>query len=786
MYFNKYPHPANFTFASGIDSNGFLSLSNRKLKPFVDAYEGDIFRLRVGKAAAKNPNGMLSDLNFPRVAKKARQPLQPGGQFALATGKGTNLSSASESWFGVDGDSWITQFVIEDDAKFFGMGEKNFNRYELSGIRTKFYNTDVWGDFHYCQYVDHPADPSYAAIPYLVIKQKDCFIGILVNSAFPVFMETPGDAARTFVSQLDKVAQKPSLIIGAEGGECDLVFIVADTLKELTRKYQKLIGTTPVPPLWSLGYHQCRWGYKGEEDLLMLDENFKKIDFPADALWLDIDYMEGYRVFTYSKEHFPHGPASAVEKIAKSDRRVIPILDPGVKRDPGYSHFDTGLKANIFCQNREGNPYVGIVWPGETVFPDFMLKEGRDWWADRAADFRKIGFGGAWVDMNDVSTGSVDPSGMLFRNGKDPHIQHRNQYALGMQMATHQGFLQAQPNERPFILSRSASTGTAKYSAVWTGDNFSNEFYLQCSVPTSLNLSISGIPFNGPDVGGFGGASTEPIMTTWIKSGFLFPFLRNHNGKGTLEEYGQEPWRYSQKGMELIRKFVRLRYRLLPYLYSLYHAQERHGDPIMRPLNLEFGKSRTDLDHVKDQFMVGPFIMQAPQLKLRGKKRSVIFPGRHQWFDAADGTWQKPGKRTIQLTAETTPFYLHEGAIIPMQAKGEPIKGETLLRPEILIVAHPQGKGKSLFEYFADDGLSFDYQKGKQSKAAIQLEWGDGVLDIRWLQPNDGYGKIAPKFLVVPGFKTVHLNGKAISGKSAKVELVGKPVEFIALDPMDY
>ena len=289
-------------------------------------------------------------------------------------------------------------------------------------------------------------------------------------------METPGnDDTRVFVEW-----QRTSdmLTIGAEGGTPELWIIVGPTLKELTRKLQKLVGVPPLPPLWSLGYHQSRWEYGSEADLLDLDQKFADHKIPCDGLWLDIDYMSGYRVFTVNDENFPSTPVGVSKIIAKNRRRMVPILDPGVKNEPGYSVFDDGVAKDIFCRNTEGGHFVGLVWPGETVFPDFTLAMGRKWWSDHVKEFAAKGFEACWIDMNDPSTGPVDPNDMLFNKGREPHAMHRNEYSLGMQMATFDGFKRARPTKRPFILSRSGFIGTSKYSAIWTGDNVANYFYL--------------------------------------------------------------------------------------------------------------------------------------------------------------------------------------------------------------------------------------------------------------------------------------------------------------------
>ncbi len=578
---------------------------------------------------------------------------------------------------------------MPEGTRFYGLGEKNFGRLELSGVRTKFWNTDVWGDFHYAQFKEHVVDPPYLSIPYVICKRDEEYFGILVDSPGTAFIETPGkDDFRVFEAWENK---NPLMVVGAECGQPNLWVIYGPTLRELTRKLQKLVGVASTPPLWALGYHQSRWGYAGVKDLLSLDEKFAEDEIPCDGLWLDIDYMNGFRVFTFDEDHFPGGFEKIAKQIAKSGRKIVAILDPGVKKEKGYPVYDDLKKKGLYCHNAEGGEFVGIVWPGETVFPDLILQEGRDWWAGYAKKLFETGMGGVWLDMNDPSTGPVDPTGMLFKNGTDRHALHRNQYALGMQMATHQGFSSAFPNKRPFFLSRSGSTGTSRYSAIWTGDNFSNYFHLQMAIPATLNLSLSGVSFNGPDLGGFGGTTTEQLITDWVKACCLFPFFRNHNSKG---EGDQEPWQFSEKVLDVLRKYIRLRYRLLPYLYNIYCEHEESGDPVLRPLIYEFESSEeVPLEEVSDQFLLGPYIMQAPVMHETKRSRSLILPGSEPWLDAQDGKWLKPGMVKVRPVLDETPMYFREGAIIPFRPGVPKDNKLDLAAVDMLVVAKPGSSG---------------------------------------------------------------------------------------------
>ncbi len=647
-------------------------------------------------------------------------------------------------------------FEVSDDAQFLGMGEKGLGRIELSGVRTKFWNTDVWSDFHWSQWKDHPVDPTYFSTPYVAVRTGGKWVGFLLHNPGVTFMETPGtDRTRVF-AEWQRTSRH--LILGSENGEPSLWIFTSDDLAGLTRKLQGLVGKTPLPPLWSLGYHQSRWGYGGQKDILELDRQFAKHGIPCTAVWLDLDYMDGARVFQVAPKQFPGGVEATVSRL-DSRRRIVPILDPGVKRENGYRVYDDGHAKDVFCHNSEGSEFVGIVWPGETVFPDFTLASAREWWSGYAKEFRQSGFGAAWVDMNDPSTGPVDPTEMLFNRGKEPHALHRNQYALGMQMATREGFMLAEPGERPFILSRSGSTGTSRYSAVWTGDNVSNEFYLRQCVPTTLGMSLSGIPFNGPDVGGFGGDADDELMVRWMQACLLFPFFRNHS---TLESRREEPWHYAASTRKQLAHAIRLRHRFLPYLYQLFIGQEELGDPIVRPLIYDFDDPA--LASVNDEFMVGPFVLHAPVLGVGQTDRNVILPGSDPWYNLSTGKWLPPGEHRLGVPLGSSPLFLRSGAVVPIQPELPTDNRVDLANPVLLVAVPPSWIGETQAEYCADDGLTFDYRKGVRSKGTVSVSGATA----RWDQTQSGFGSLHP-VIAWPVGSPVEVVGS--SGPSEKLDL---------------
>lgn len=769
MFFTKYPHRANFSYLTEFDAKSSVGkVGNRRLSLQAESHDGDVYHVSVRHPETWEAGDRLESLDVPPKSDRHRLKIDEEGRLSLLGHSGIPLiqSPAGEA-FGACGTQSIFQFEVGSDAKYFGLGQKFFGEIEVSGYRTKFWNTDVWSDFHFKQWLDGPCDPPYFSTPYFAMQVGDEWVGFLLHNSYPSFFEIPGtDESRVFV-EWQRTA--PNLIMGSEGGEPHLWILYAHSLRELTCKLQKLVGATPLPSLWSLGYHQSRWGYGGHDDLLELDRKFTEHQIPCDSLWLDLDYMEGYRIFTVAQKAFPKGAQATNEGLKESGRRIIPIIDPGVKRDAGYRVYDDGKAKGVFCQNAEGGEFIGMVWPGETVFPDFTTQKSRDWWAGYAEEFRNAGFGGCWVDMNDPSTGPVDPTGMLFRDGTKDHAFGHNTYALGMQMATQQGFLNARPNERPFILSRSGYIGSSKHAAIWTGDNLSNYFYLRNSIPTTIGMGLSGHPFNGPDIGGFGGDVTDQLMQDWVKACFLFPFFRNHSSLGTRE---QEPFAFPKVTMQVVRKYIRLRYKLLPYLYNLFIDQEELGDPILRPLLYVFEDE--GLEKVSDEFLIGDSILQAPILD-KERSREVLLPGSEPWFDARSGDWREPGEFVTKVGAGETPLFFAAGAIVPMQL-GTPVSAhKDLHRVAFHLFIPSDWNGDSEYLYRVDDGLSFDYRQGKRSAVSVKLTSAKGNVALAWEQASEGYGKIEPTFVIHGKPKSFRVNGES-GRKPDRATLTGKPL----------
>jgi len=374
--------------------------------------------------------------------------------------------------------------------------------------------------------------------------------------------------------------------------------------------------------------------------------------------------MDGFRVFTWGESSFGKEERTrAFKKLRDRDTHIVTIVDPGIKRDPGYEVYDEFSSDSLVCTNSEGVEYIGSVWPGATVFPDFSLETTQTRWAKRISEWvTENPISGIWIDMNDPSTGPLDIKEMMFGQGTVDHEAYHNQYANLMAKATYRGIAEAKERtgdlHPPFVLTRSATTGIQRYAAVWTGDNVSNEVYMRDSIAVSLGLSLSGVAFNGPDVGGFCNDATEELVVTWTLAGCLFPFFRNHSCQGTMR---QEPTVFSEEAVRIIRDAIQLRQRVLPYMISLFENHQQNGDPVMRPLAYEF--DREDYEKIDDQYMLGSDVLVAPFLDLDSENREVVLPPG-KWFGYSTGEWYD-GDQSITISrSHKVQIWIKEGSSV--------------------------------------------------------------------------------------------------------------------------
>ncbi len=620
MDFSKIPHPVNFRFRNSAQSKKFTHLGNGFFRLQVFFGNENPRPFEWNKEAFRTNEDSKKFRNRVKFSKERLQVLSPSGE--------PLLESSREGFFGTSQNRWLMRFESNEKFHFYGLGERA-GKLDRKGTRAQMWNVDAWGAHGTLKCRDDEPDPLYANIPFLLVRKGEDAVGILVNDAGRVFFSLSPDM-RLHPSQ--EPVQGSSLYFGCTGGPADVLLIVGNDAADVISKLGKLAGPLHVPPEWALGYHQSRWGYAGTKDLNYLDKEMSRREIPCDGLFLDIDYMDRYKVFTTSEKTFPN-PEQITEKLLKKGRHIVPILDPGV-RDEDYFVRNDGIKKKIFCKNPNGDFYRGFVWPGATLFPDFSTEEGRSWWAKHVEKFSKKGFYGYWIDMNDPSTGSVSDDEMLFSHGKKDHESFHNLYASGMAKATFEGLKKAHPKESPFILSRSASFGTGRYAGIWLGDNFSTWKALKESIPMALNVSISGIPLVGADIGGFGEDSSAELLARWAEAAVLFPFFRIHSSKNCRR---QEPWAFGKPCEERVKNAILFRERMRPILYKLFKEARETGAPVMRPL-FYLGKDAAKISdaRMEDEYLVGNSLLVAPILEEGATSRPVELP-RGKWQNLSTG-----------------------------------------------------------------------------------------------------------------------------------------------------
>jgi alpha-glucosidase len=574
------------------------------------------------------------------------------------------------------------------DEHYFGLGEKG-DHLDKRGHAYVNWNTDAYG-------WDATTDPLYDTIPF--------FLGLRDGRAYGIFFDN------TWRSSFDMGVESPDFYsFGAEGGELNYYFFYGPDPKKVIGRYTKLVGRTPLPARWTMGYHQSRYSYYPEKYVRFIADNFRERHIPCDALFLDIHYMDGYRVFTWDQSRFPN-PAGMLADLRGEGFRVVTIVDPGVKVDPNYWVYQQGLAGDDFVKMPDGKPFVGKVWPGESVFADYTLERVRDWWGSLYKGLVSEGVAGIWNDMDEPSVFEVPsktmPLDAIFddHGRNSPQAKIHNVYGLLMSQATREGLLKLHPNERPLVITRATYAGGQRYAAVWTGDNTSNWDHLRLSLPELMNMGISGLTLAGADIGGFVASPSPELYTRWLEAGVFYPYMRTHTGFGTRN---QEPWSYGERLTDVNRRSIELRYRLLPYLYDAFQESEATGLPVMRALLLDYPDDPKAVGK-EDEFLFGNDLLVAPVASEGDRERNVYLP-RGTWYDY----WtdhRSDGRQEITVNAplDRIPIFVRAGAIIPMQQVVE-YTDQAPINP-LTFEIYPDGDSSR--EYYEDDGLTFDYRQG--------------------------------------------------------------------------
>ena len=590
------------------------------------------------------------------------------------------------------------------DEHFYGLGEKAAR---LDRRRGKFvmWTSDTPG------YVEG-TDPIYQSIPF--------YLGLENGTAYGLFYDNAWRSTFEFGHLTQESANYT-----ADGGELNYYFIAGPALKKVVSRYTELTGRMPLPPLWSLGHQQSRYSYYPDKLVEHIADKYRAHDLPLDVLHLDIHYMDGYRVFTWDQARFPD-PARLARDLAAKGIRLITIVDPGVKHQPegGYPVYDEGAKKDFFLRQTDGSVYVGEVWPGKSTFVDYTKEDARRWWGGLHHTLTDVGVAGIWTDMNEPAD-FRDPTGKLHENirfddlgQQTPYNGLRNTFALNMARATYEGLQRLQPDRRPFVITRAGYAGIQRYAVKWTGDNNATFASLALNVPMFASLGLSGQTFVGADIPGFIGRGDGELLARSYQIGAFSPFFRNH---AAIDTYDKEPWRFGAYYEDIVRKFIKLRYALLPFLYTTIEEAHRTGVPLFRPLVLNF-QADENTATIDDQFMVGAALLAAPITRAAQREREVYLPAG-PWFDYWTGAAVSGGQMlTVRTPLDHLPLYVRGGSIVPstiaMSHTGE--KPWNPLRFDV----YPDAAGAAQGSLYEDDGTSPAYQQGAFRRTTLTLAAG--------------------------------------------------------------
>ncbi len=593
------------------------------------------------------------------------------------------------------------------DEHYFGLGDKA-GPLDHRGMAFTMWNTDAYG-------WNESTDPLYKSIPFFLALRRGRAYGLFLDNSWRSFFDL-GKQARDVYS------------FGADGGALDYYFFYGPGPKQVVARFTALTGRTPLPPLFALGYQQSRWSYPSEARVREIASEFRKRRIPADVIYLDIEYQDGNRAFTVDRTKFPHFE-QMVQDLGGQGFKLVAITDLHLKQEAGYPPYDQGVAGDHFVKNPDGSLFVGKVWPGPSVFPDFTRAATRRWWGTLYRGFVDMGVRGFWNDMNEPAIfdvpGKTMPLDTVHRWDGHTETQRAVHNVFGMEnaRATYEGLLALRPNQRPFVLTRAAYAGTQRYAATWTGDNSSTWAHMRQSVPQLLNLGLSGYSLVGADVGGFIGSPTPDLLTRWIELGAFLPLFRDHTAYGTAD---QEPWVHGPEQEAIRRRYIELRYQLLPYIYTAMEESSRTGLPLIRPLFLEY-PGEEDFMQQDREFLLGDDLLIAPALSDSLDAYPVRLPPG-DWFDYWSGK-RLAGGTTIEVkpALDRLPVYVRAGAIIPLQ----PVVQSTAEAPQgpLQLWVYPGANCRG--SLYVDDGETLNYQRGDFSRTEFTCAVSSDRIDVR-------------------------------------------------------
>ncbi|KAL8498688.1 hypothetical protein ACS0TY_021866 [Phlomoides rotata] len=608
----------------------------------------------------------------------------------------------------------IVNLEFPPNTSFYGTGEVS-GQLERTGKRIFTWNSDAWGY--------GPGTTSlYQSHPWvLAVLPNGEAVGVLADTTRRCEIDLRKESNVKLISS----SAYPVITFGPFASPTDVLV-----------SFTRAVGTVFMPPKWALGYHQCRWSYHTDARVREIAERFREKSIPCDVIWMDIDYMDGFRCFTFDKVRFPD-PKSLADDLHQKGFKAIWMLDPGIKNEEGYFVYDSGSERDIWIQTADGKPFIGDVWPGPCVFPDFTQSNARSWWANLVKDFISNGVDGIWNDMNEPAVfktvTKTMPESNIHRGdaelgGRQNHSHYHNVYGMLMARSTYEGMKLASEEKRPFVLTRAGFVGSQRYAATWTGDNLSTWEHLHMSISMMVQLGLSGQPLSGPDIGGFAGNATPKLFGRWMGVGSMFPFCRGHSETDTIDH---EPWSFGEECEEVCRLALRRRYRLLSHIYTLFYLAHTRGTPVATPTFFTDPKA-LELRTQENSFLLGPLLVYAST----GRDQE-LYQMQHKF---PDGIWFSFDFEDSH--PDLPALYLKGGSIIPVTPPYQHVGEANLMDDLSLLVALDEfGKAEGLL--FEDDGDGYEYTKGGYLLTTYAAERQSSVVTVKvlktegsWKRPN--------------------------------------------------
>lgn len=640
-----------------------------------------------------------------------------------------------------DNKSLRLRLRLATDESAYGTGGRAFPL-NLRGRIVALWNRDA-GKFTYA------LDPINYSIPF--------YVGMHQHGPYGLLWDEPARGL------MDIGASDPNILhIETERGAGCYYLFFDDTVTEIVASYTALTGRMPLPPLWTLGYHQCRYSYQSAEELLSVAHELRNRRIPCDALYLDIHYMEGYRVFTWDRVNFPD-PKAMTDELHAMGFKVVAILDPGVKVDEAYAICGDGCEENVFLTYPDGELLSAVVWPGNVHFPDFTSARVREWWSRYTASLvKESGLDGLWNDMNEPlhfsGQGAKDLPDYIAHDGEGrggTHVDLHNVYGMQMSRATLEGLKKARPESRPFNITRSGYAGAQRYASSWTGDNIADWDGLRLSLSMVINLALSGQSFTGADIGGFAYDTTPELLVRWMQANILLPFYRNHSAIDTVR---QEPWQFGDIYETYARATIELRYQFLPYLYTAFAQCHFEGLPIIRPL-WTAEPNNSNLRSIDDCYLVGDSVLVAPITQEAAIRRTVYLPAG-DWYDFWTHTRYEGGSLyTVEAPLTRVPLFIKSGTALPLA----PIVQHTSEGwGDTLVLRVYADSGETRIYEDAGDGLA--YQKDDYRWTIITCTEGAHSLLIE--RRTEGTFK--------PAYRSIEVQMVGASNPPMEVQVDGK------------